>query len=94
MCSCLNIHTFPYRIYDKNQGDFTMSLKKIEAIEKKIQEASKINAKSKEDLLNLMDELKNELSVLKDSHASSAHNIADKTQASAEQILGKKYNRL
>ena len=66
-----------------------MTLKKIEAIEKKIQEASQVDAKSKEDLLDLMSDLKNELAHLKKSHANSAHDIADKTQTSTEQILDK-----
>ena len=66
-----------------------MSLKKIEAIEKKIKETSKVDAKSKEDLLALMGDLKNELADLKKSNANGAHNIADKTQASAEKVLAK-----
>ncbi len=64
-----------------------MSLKKIEALEKKIQKTSQIDAKIKEDLLDLMRSLKTELSDFKETHPTTAHNIADKTQVSAEQIL-------
>ncbi len=64
-----------------------MSLKKIEAIEKKIKAASQIDAKIKEDLLDLIRSLKIELAELKEIHSTTAHNIVEKTQASAEQIL-------
>ena len=64
-----------------------MSLNKIEAIEKKIESTSQIDAKIKEDLLDLMRSLKTELNESKDIHPDTAHNIADKTQASAEKII-------
>jgi mevalonate kinase len=64
-----------------------MSLKKIEAIEKKIEATSQIDTKIKEDLLDLMRSLKTELADLKDAHPTTAQNIADKTQASTEQVL-------
>ncbi len=64
-----------------------MSLKKIEAIEKKIKSTSQIDTKIKEDLLDLMRSLKTELTDLKKINPNSAHNIADKTKASAEKIL-------
>ena len=64
-----------------------MSLKKIEAIEEKIKKTSQIDAKVKEDLLDLMRSLKTELSGLKELHPATADNIADKTQVSAEKIL-------
>ncbi len=70
-----------------------MSLKKIEAIEKKIEATSQIDAKIKKDLLDLMHSLKVEL---KEIHPETAHNIADKTNISAEKILssGNKKNEL
>ena len=61
-----------------------MSLKKIEAIEEKIQKTSQIDAKIKEDLLDLMRSLKSEL---KEVHPETAHNIADKTNISAGKVL-------
>lgn len=64
-----------------------MSLKKIEELEKKIESASQIDAKIKEDLLDLMRSLKTELADLKEIHPKTAHVIADKTQVSAEKIL-------
>jgi mevalonate kinase len=64
-----------------------MSLKKIEAIEKKIEATSQIDAKIKEDLLDLMHSLKTELNSLKDIHPETAHNIADQTGISAEKVL-------
>ena len=64
-----------------------MSLKKIEAIEKKIEATSQIDAKIKENLLDLMRSLKTELADLKENHPNTAHNIADKTQISTEKIL-------
>lgn len=64
-----------------------MSLKKIEAIEKKIEATSQIDAKIKEDLLDLMRSLKTELTDLKEVNPNGAHNIADKTQVSAEKVL-------
>jgi len=64
-----------------------MSLKKIEAIEKKIEATSQIDAKIKENLLDLMRSLKTELADLKEIHPATAHNIADKTQVSTEQVL-------
>ncbi len=64
-----------------------MSLKKIEAIEKKIEATSQIDAKIKENLLDLMRSLKTELADLKENHPNTAHNIADKTQVSTEKIL-------
>ena len=64
-----------------------MSLKKIEAIEKKIEATSQIDAKIKENLLDLMRSLKTELADLKEIHPTTAHNIADKTQVSTEQVL-------
>lgn len=64
-----------------------MSLKKIEAIEKKIAATSQIDAKIKKDLLDLMRSLKAELAGLKEMHPETAHNIADKTNISAEKIL-------
>lgn len=70
-----------------------MSLKKIEALEKKIESASKIDAKIKEDLLDLMRSLKTELSDLKNINPDSAHDIADKTQVSAEKVLSSDNNK-
>jgi mevalonate kinase len=64
-----------------------MSLKKIEAIEKKIEAASQIDAKTKEDLLDLMRSLKIELVDLKEVDPETALNIADKTNLSTEKIL-------
>jgi len=64
-----------------------MSLKKIEALEKKIESTSQIDVKIKEDLLDLMRSLKTELVDLKEKHPDTAHNIADKTQVSAEKVL-------
>jgi len=64
-----------------------MSLKKIEAIEKKIESTSQIDAKIKEDLLDLMRSLKTELTDLKEVNPNGAHNIADKTQVPAEKVL-------
>lgn len=64
-----------------------MSLKKIEAIEKKIKAASRIDADIKKDLLDLMSSLKVELADLKEAHPETAHNIADRTNLSAEKIL-------
>ncbi|MFA6714575.1 MAG: DUF4404 family protein [Victivallaceae bacterium] len=64
-----------------------MSLKKIEAIEKKIQATSQIDAKIKEDLLDLMRSLKTELSSLKDIHPETAHDIAEQTGFSTSKVL-------
>lgn len=64
-----------------------MSLKKIEAIEKKIQATSQIDAKIKEDLLDLMRSLKTELNSLKTIHPETAHSIADQTGLSAGKVL-------
>jgi mevalonate kinase len=64
-----------------------MSLKKIENLEKKIESTSQIDAKIKEDLLDLMRSLKTELSDLKNINPDTAHDIAEKTQVSAEKIL-------
>jgi hypothetical protein len=61
-----------------------MSLKKIEAIEKKIEATSHIDAKIKKDLLDLMHSLKAEL---KDVHPETAHEIADKTNISTGKVL-------
>ena len=61
-----------------------MSLKKIETIEKKIETTSQIDTKTKGDLLELMRSLKSEL---KEVHPETAHNIADKTNISAEKVL-------
>ena len=64
-----------------------MSLKKIEAIEQKIQATSQIDTKIKEDLLDLMRSLKTELTDLKKINPNGAHNIADKAQVSTEKVL-------
>ncbi len=64
-----------------------MSLKKIEAIEKKIESSSQIDAKTKKTLLDLMCDLKIELVDLKKNSPETAHNIAEKTNISAEKIL-------
>jgi len=64
-----------------------MSLKKIEAIEKKIEARSDMDVKIKEDLLDLMRSLKTELAESKDIRPELAHYIVDKTQASAEKII-------
>jgi len=64
-----------------------MSLKKVEAIEKKIESSSQIDAKTKEALLDLMRGLKIELVDLKKINPKTAHNIAEKTNISAEKIL-------
>ena len=68
----------------------------FKAIEKKIEATSQIDAKIKEDLLDLMRSLKTELAESKDISPDTAHSIADKTQASAEKILSsdKKKNEL
>lgn len=64
-----------------------MSLKKIEVLEKKIEATSQIDTKIKEDLLDLMRSLKNELTDLKNDHPETAHDIANKAQISAEKVL-------
>lgn len=66
-----------------------MSLKKIEAIEKKIKTTPQIDAKIKEDLLDLMRSLKTELADIKSEHPQTAHSIAEQAQSSTEQILNK-----
>ncbi|MDD5697441.1 MAG: DUF4404 family protein [Victivallaceae bacterium] len=64
-----------------------MSLKKIEAIEKEIRETSQLDARIKEDLLDLMCSLKTELSDLNKIRPDTAQDIADKTQVSTKQLL-------
>ena len=64
-----------------------MSLKKIEELEKRIESTSQIDAKIKEDLLDLMRSLKTELTDLKKAHPDTAHAIADKTKLSTEKVL-------
>ena len=64
-----------------------MSLKKIEALETKIKSTSQIDDAIRNDLLDLMRSLKTELADLKEVHPDTAHNIADKTRVSTEQIL-------
>lgn len=64
-----------------------MSLKKIEAIEKKIRATSQIDGKIKEDLLDLMRSLKTELSSLKELHPETAHHIAAQTGVSTDKVL-------
>jgi mevalonate kinase len=66
-----------------------MSLKKLEAIEKKIKTTPQIDAKIKEDLLDLMRSLKTELADIKNEHPKTADSIVDQTHSSAEQILCK-----
>jgi mevalonate kinase len=68
-------------------GDLNMSLKKIEAIEKKIEKTTEIDVKIKEDLLDLMRSLKTELSDLKENHPDKVDKIVDKARTSAEKVI-------